>query len=665
MNKSFYPKLALQNIMKNGKFYFPYLLTVICTAAAFYICAALSDTPLETTLLRYAYLTEFMMIGLIVLGLFSLIFLIYTNSFLMKRRVRELGLYNVLGMGKRNIGLVLVFESLYIWILGAGGGILLGMLLQKLVTMAAEKLMRIGTVYTFFIAPKAILTTALFFGGCLLLTLLGNLWRLRLQKPVELLRGGQVGERQPKTRWLLALLGVASLGGGYGLALTTRTSVDALLVYFLAVGLVMVGTYCLFAAVSVVVLKLLRAKKSYYYKTKNFIGVSGMLHRMNRNAVGLGNICILSTMVMVMISGTLALYMGTPEELAGRYPAQLNLHVNYYLPEYDFDAQEAIRQAMAVVEEEGYSVTRSWSYESAPLNLLLDGNTLILRVLDENGAMLGKGDAINGILMTAEAYRSVTGETLSLSPGEVATTLPVSGTLTFRSPLDGGGRELRVAGPRLDFFLRDYGNQYLQSYYFVLPDKEAVLDLVEAVGGRYQASWYLHFDTDADEAGQLRIAAAESTRLEGLEYNFYYAIARAGADLNAEYSLNGGFFFLGIFLGIIFIVAMALIMYYKQISEGYEDRERFLIMRQVGLSRREIKSSVNAQVLIVFFAPLAVAGVHLAFNFRLVRMLLTLFSIYDGGVLVWCSLITFGVFTAVYAAMYLATARTYYNIVSE
>lgn len=321
MNKLFYPKLAGQNIIKNGKFYFPYLLTVVISAAAFYIMTALSyynDLPEKQ---RYDYLMMFMTLGSFVLALFIVIFLSYTNSFLMKRRSKELGLYNILGMGKGSIGLVLCWESLYTWLCGIVIGIPLGMLFQKLVMMVVGRMMRFNTVFEFYVSVKGIAATAILFAAVIALTLLNNLRRLHLQRPVELLHGQNAGEREPKTKWLLTLLGIGSLGTGYYIAVTTKNAFDALSVYFLAVILVIIGTYCLFSAVSIAVLKALRRNKRFYYKTGNFIGISGMLHRMNRNAVGLANICILSTMVLVMISATLSLYIGTEDSVNSHYPS--------------------------------------------------------------------------------------------------------------------------------------------------------------------------------------------------------------------------------------------------------------------------------------------------------------------------------------------------------
>lgn len=410
MTKGFYPRLAASNCVKNGRFYFPYLLTVLFTAAAFYINVALANAPNLPDKARYSYLSGYMAFGSIVMGLFIIIFLVYTNSFLMKRRSRELGLYNVLGMGKRNIGVVLSFETLYTFIGGVGGGILAGLLLQKLFTMLAEKLMRTGTVYHFYVSLRGMGVTALFFALVLLVTLLINLRRVHLQKPVELLRGAGVGEREPKTRGLIAVLGVLCLGTGYYLAVSIKDSLSALSMYFVAVILVIIGTYCLFSAVSIAVLKALRKNKRFYYKTGNFIGVSGMLHRMNRNAVGLGNICILCTMVMVMISGTFSLYMGTEDALNTRYPAQINATVRFDANK-TFDRQRAEEKIVSAAGRQGLGVTRSLSYGCKQLYMdYADG-------VYTDGAYDSARHIV--IFLTAADYEKLSGEKTELKPGQV------------------------------------------------------------------------------------------------------------------------------------------------------------------------------------------------------------------------------------------------------
>lgn len=501
MSKSFYPRLAAQNCIKNGKFYFPYLLTIICTAAGFYINLAISVTKADSELSRYSYLSAYMAAGTLILGIFSLIFLIYTNSFLMKRRSKELGLYNVLGMGKRNIGVVLSYETLYTWLIGTGLGILLGMLLQKFMTLLAQKLMRVNVVYQYYISAKAIGITALFFGGVLLLTLLVNLRRVHVQKPVELLRGGSVGEREPRTRWIIAVVGVLTLFGGYYIAVTTSDAFSALAMYFVAVLLVIIGTYCLFTAVSIAVLKALRKNKRFYYKTGNFIGVSGMLHRMKRNAVGLANICILSTMVLVMISGTLSLYLGTEDSLNSRYPAQLVTTV-YYKPGQDFDRAAAEETLAAAVTRQGLGVTELTSYNLKTLQMYRSGSSY-----SNSESALGTGySECTLVVMSAGDYNKLYGGSVELKKGQamLAGAKADSDTISLNFSKNGKGevkgREYSLIQGDEDFALGDFMVYARTTRYLILPDIESVLELTalasESGNDSGAVSWSCLIDTD-------------------------------------------------------------------------------------------------------------------------------------------------------------------------
>lgn len=674
MSKAFYPRLAAQNIIKNGKFYFPYILTVIFTAASFYICVSLTYTPDMPELIRYQYLSAYMTFGCFVMGLFIFIFLIYTNSFLMKRRVKELGLYNVLGMGKRSIGVVLSFESLYIWLIGTGAGIGFGIVFQKLIMMLAQRLMRLDIAFSFYISRTAIVYTVLFFGGVLLITLIKNLWRLQVQKPVELLRGGSVGEREPKTRWLLALLGVLSLGGGYYIAVTTKDVMTAFAMYFVAVFLVIIGTYCLFCAVSIAVLKALRKNKGFYYKTGNFIGVSGMLHRMNRNAVGLANICILSTMVLVMISGTLSLYMGTENILDMSSPASLNIDVRMAGDER-LDTQRAEQLLTEAVERCGLNVTKHAGGVRLTKYMMQDGS----HYTDRQDLELGH---VYVSFMTAEDFTNLTGSALELQAGQAAKLSGGSGeelSLEFVDAETGEVRSLSFETVPLQAgwekgFLKEMIGSGVHVEIIVLSAEgyEKVREYTRITSGKYYTEqWRFYIDTDAPAERQTECAVKisapgfvgfEPEEMQNIEY---FAVNTRVANSADAYSTNGGFLFLGVFLGLIFIIAMVLIMYYKQISEGYEDRQRFVIMQQVGLEKRDIRRSINMQVLIVFFAPLIVAGIHVAFDFILMTKLLMLFSMYNTRVTAICTLTVFAGFALLYAAVYALTAKTYYKIVSE
>ena len=330
MGKHLFPQLAAQGIIANRRFYFPYLLTIIGTVAGFYNICAMATDPGMRQLRGTEYVTMFSSVGMVITAFFALIFIFYTNSFLMKRRKRELALYNILGMGKRHLALILLWESFYTALIGLGLGLLIGILFQKLVTLALFRLVRLDVPFGFTISVPGIFFSLLLFLAILLLTLLYNLGKITVTNPIALLHSANVGEREPKTRWLLSILGVLTLGGGYALAMITQNSQEALLVYFLAVILVIIGTYCLFTAVSIVILKLLRKNKTYYYKTSHFIGISGMLYRMKQNAVGLANICILSTMVLVMLSGTLSLYIGMEDVTNRQAPTDLVITLGYH-----------------------------------------------------------------------------------------------------------------------------------------------------------------------------------------------------------------------------------------------------------------------------------------------------------------------------------------------
>ena len=327
MRNGLYPKLAAQNLRQNRRFYLPYLLALVGLAAAFYVMAALVFDPGVHQLRGAEYVQIMMSLGMVIAGIFSAILVLYINSFLMKQRKKELGLYNILGMGKGNLALLQCWESLYTALIGIVGGAAAGVILHSLATLLLTKLLRFSIPFSPGLSLPALALTAVLFGALLVLALVLNLGRVSLVSPIQLLRGGQVGEREPKTRWLLAVLGIACLGAGYAIAVLTADPMSAIVLYFLAVLLVIVGTYCLFVAGSIAVLKLLRKNKAFYYQTGHFIGVSGMLYRMKRNAVGLANICILSTMVMVMISGTLSLYLGTGEIIAAQYPADFQIEV--------------------------------------------------------------------------------------------------------------------------------------------------------------------------------------------------------------------------------------------------------------------------------------------------------------------------------------------------
>lgn len=667
----------------NRRFYLPYILTVIGTAAAFYIMAAIVSDPGSKELAAGTsngpmYVSMFMTLGMFVLGLFSCIFLLYTNSFLMKRRQKELGLYSVLGMSKTNIAGIMVFEALYIALIGIGGGLAVGILLTKLVSLALFRLMRLPVPFGFSVQPIAIIIVVLFFAGLILLTLLANLAKVGRSRPVELLRGGNVGEKEPKANWFLTIVGVLFLGAGYAVAMLVDNPGMAVAVYFLAVFAVIIGTYCLFTSVSIAVLKALRRNKRYYYKAKHFISVSGMLYRMKRNAVGLANICILCTMVMVMVSGTLSLYLGSEEQVNVYCPSDVVVETTYYASSTEDHVYN---------EETGEeTIEYHTPYDAAAMDAWFEdyfaGHKLAPSAAKAveyySFTAVDSEDHVSLVTaVTAVTYAQLTGEAApELAPGEALAHVPsgykFGDGLNF---LDKDGNtlsiqfvgEAQLSSAQVELNMAILSQSEDDDIVLVVPDTAALLELVAGQeNGSYV--WRGQYDFDAsDEAVSAMVDDYWAASREGGGVDAgYYDVLRI--DLRSEterdvYGLSGGFLFLGVFLGIVFLMATVLIIYYKQVSEGYEDNARFEIMRKVGLSEREARRAIRSQILTVFFMPILVAAIHIAFDFNLVVLLLCLFSLTNVKLTALCTLGTLLVFCAVYAVVYALTARSYYKIV--
>ena len=683
MRKSLYPRLAWQSLVNNRRFFVPYILALMGNAAAFYIMSALVNDPGVKDMVpgranAYMYVESFMAIGMVVALIFSLIFVLYINSFLMKQRKKELGLYNILGMGKGHIAVVLFFETVYVGLAGIGGGLLAGILLHKLVTLLLYRMLSFSVPFGFSISWTAMGRTAGAFAALLALTLLENLAKVRASKPIELLHGGDVGEREPKTRWLLTLLGILTLGGGYYIAVKTSNGAEAIAMYFVAVILVIIGTYCLFTAVSIFILKALRANKKFYYQTRHFIGVSGMLYRMKQNAVGLANICILCTMVMVMVSGTLSLYLGTGDMIDQRYPGDINIHLRYGADpeagEVPFDSAAMLALQTGFVESRGLTVTgaRTCRELGFGAGLLSDGSYTTDRFAE--GV---QGSVVSITCVTEDYYRAATGESLNLAADEVAVYGMAGDELAVRWMVPDVGTELGVSTYRVVRHLEKnprFSPMITQMVTVVVRDDAVLEDLYRNQKAAYGAStsdlmWYLYLDVDATEEELAELeqaywsASSQAEFYEGTGSWQSCSWELRAAGERDGYAMAGGFLFLGIFLGFIFLMATVLIIYYKQISEGYEDKNRFEIMQKVGLSRGEVRSSIRSQILMVFFLPILVASIHILFDFNMVEKLLTLFYIQNSTITALCTLGTVLVFFAAYGAVYMLTARVYYKIV--
>lgn len=661
MNKLFYPRLAASGLKKNRRLYIPYLLTCIFTVAMFYIVKSLSLNPGLSDMVGDTTMTFTMKFGCVVIGLFALIFLFYTNSFLMKQRKKEFGLFHILGMEKHHLYRLIAWENLYAAIFTLTAGLLFGIALDKAMFLLVSRMVGGEIPLGFFLSPRAVVETMVLFLGIYTLIFLNALRQIKTANPIELLHAGNMGEKEPKAKWLMAILGLLCTGTGYYLAITTENPVTSLSLAFVAVILVVIGTYLLFTAGSIALLKILKSHKGYYYKTRHFISVSGMIYRMKQNAVGLANICILSTGVLLMVACTTSLMVGMEDIIRSRYPNQLAL----YAEDENLDtAGEAVEAVKQLQKESGIEVTQEMEYRYLAFSSVLQGDTFVVT----RDGKLTEMDAITNLMFVPlEDYNKTTGENKTLKPGEV---LLYSNRTEYKHP----GIKLFDRNYVIKERLKSFpGNGIIaaniaNTQFIVMPDMEEIQELYEKqkeiltdIAGNIRI--YYGFDTNAKEEEQ-----------EEFQKAVYNLMAKNGYHGTMESSVNarqsfmgiyGGLFFIGIFLGLLFVMATVLIIYYKQISEGYDDKERFAIMQKVGMSREEVRASIRSQVVTVFFLPLITAGIHVAAAFPMFNKILILMNMENTEMYAVCTGICFLVFAVMYVVIYSVTARTYYRIVSQ
>lgn len=638
MSKFFYPKLAVTNISKQRKTYIPYILTCICTISMFYIMHFMSGNPGLKEMSGGDSLMQILFLGNIVIAIFSVIFLFYTNSFLIKRRKKEFGLFNILGMEKKHIARVVIWETFFVTVISMITGLVSGMVMSKLMFLLLNNILRFEVPLTHFVSVKSIGMTLVLFLGIFTLSLLNNLRYIHLAKPIELLRGGQVGEKEPKTKWILVFIGVAALSSGYYIALVTESPIAALNKFFFAVLLVIIGTYALFTAGTIALLKLLRKNKTYYYQTKHFISVSGMIYRMKQNAVGLANICILSTMVLVMLSTTVSLYIGMEDLLKNRFPKEIDISARNLTEEQTQTVEKMVQEEAG---KHQIKFKNQISYRSAMFPTQRVGNTFktdrTTKKSISNITMIE--------LLPLDEYNQLENLSATLKDNEVLLYTfrgdPVKKNITI------AGHEFQIKEQLKDLSINGDASAMMTDSYLVVVKDVKTIKALYPVGEWNAVEWkdlsfYYGFDAEGSPENEIALTKALSQKLNQLSIDG----SAEGREESREsfYSLYGGLFFLGLFLGTLFIMATVLIMYYKQISEGYDDKERFAIMQKVGLSKDEIKKSIMSQVLIVFFLPLVSAVIHIAFAFKVITKLLA--------------------YAAFYALVYTLTAREYYKIVS-
>ncbi len=651
MSSRIYAKLAVTNIKNNRKTYFPFLLTSVLTVMMYYMM----DTLARNDSIGNRNVTTVLTLTIPVMALFSLIFLFYTNSFLIKRRKKEIAVYNILGMGKNHIGRMITIETLIIWAVSLALGILGGMVLGKLMHLLLLRILQYDVGIRFQISAPSILYTAVLFTFIFFLNWLYNLFQVRLANPVELLRGGNVGEREPRTKWLLALVGAAAMGAGYYLALTTERPIDAIDTFIVAVILVIIGTYCLFIAGSIAVLKALRRKKNFYYKANHFTAVSGMIYRMKQNAAGLANICILSTIVLVLVSSTVSLYAGMEDILDQRFP------YDYCITTADPSDPATIPSIEGIVDEElsAHHVEKKdgMSYRYGATAMIRQSDTTFTNSQTVDYTV---EDMQEMYFIPLEDYQKVQGDPTELALDEVILFTTDEGSYG-RDTITVNGKELKVVKELKDFRLEDKSvARVVTGWYLIMPDEQSILDM-GVVNGALQYSTY--FDMGGSQEDCLAAVQSIADRI-GQEVPGAVCENR---ELSREnfFALYGSLFFIGLYLGIMFLVATVLIIYYKQISEGYDDRERYQIMQKVGMGKREVRRSIRSQVLMVFFLPLVMAVVHIAVAFNVIDKLLAMLGLVNTPLFLACTAATVLVFALFYVAVFAVTAREYYKIVNE
>ncbi len=660
----FYVKLAASNIRKNSKLYFPYLLACICTVAMFYIMLFVSTNHGLAEMAGADSLIVILRLGSIVIGIFSIILIFYTNGFLMKQRKRELGLYNILGMEKKHIARILLTENFYVTIISLSFGLGAGILFSKLVLMLLLNLVNFPIPFGFQISPSALSATVILFGSIFLLTLLKNLRQVHIAQPIELLHGSNTGEQEPKTKWPLAIVGFICLSAGYAIAIFTKNPLEALSLFFVAVILVIIGTYCLFTAGSITVLKLMRRNKRYYYQPKHFTSVSGMLYRMRQNAVGLANICILSTMVLVMISFTTSLFFGMDDALRNQFPRNIEVRGSKMTQE---ESQQLLQTLDRAVKSSGIPTENLVFYRYLSIGLKKQENTFFTRQdapADSEYCLI--------YMIPLEEYNRQQDTTLQLAADEVLAftvqgdPLQTGSTLSFHDLQ----YQIRQVLPSLNLDAEGYVSfQPYGVYYLIMPDEQAISNIYVSLSGDTAPAFSQYYGIDV--AGNEKLQRTLSEFLceivnQFREYHPQISALSASSAVEAKttfLSLYGGLFFLGIFLGLLFLLTTVLIMYYKQISEGYEDQQRFFIMQKVGMSQEEVKRVISSQVMTVFFLPLATAGLHIAAAFPMLTRLLSVLGLVNIHLFALCTLLTLLLFALFYGFIYRMTAKAYYKTV--
>lgn len=657
MRKGLFARLALTGIRKNGKIYYPYMLTAVVTTAMLYIMASLKKNPeLEGSTLGFS-----LSLGLFVTTLFAFIFLFYTNSFLMKRRKKEFGLYMVLGMERKHLARVIWWETAFLWLVSLGAGLGLGVLLDKLMHLALGKLLGKSVALGFYVSGEVLWLTAFLISLVFALTLLNAVRQVWRADPIELLHGGNVGEKEPRNKWVLTLLGVVCLGAGYWLSIMVKDSATMIFVFFFAVLLVIAGTYLLFTSGSITVLKLLKRSRRYYYQPSHFISVSGMMYRMKQNAVGLANICILLTMVLVMVFSTTSLWWSMEDILNQQLRGDISIDTLENAPD---DLLEVVDQEL---DKDGLKRGDTVAYRFLSFTAFKNGEAYAAEAAAGNDLMLVRTPAVL-YLLPLEDYNRSFGQNETLEENQILLEdyrdSHPEDTLTLFD------RTFTVKKRIADQL--DTGSALVSMYntcFLVVKDMDVVRwacqrqqEVYQNAASSIRTTLWLSLPGATDQ----QIVDAADRLMNRLDADMGLRHIRSRPALwNDEMELYGGLLFVGLFLSVLFLMAMVLIMYYKQITEGYEDRERYRIMRKVGLSQAEIRRSVSSQIVWVFFLPLAAAALHIAAAFPGIVTMMRALAMTNVTLMALCALGSVTLFALLYGGVYLFTSRVYEKIVSE
>lgn len=675
MKFGLYPKLAFEGIRKNKRLYIPYILTCVGMIIMYYIIMFIqTDKAIADLQFGGSGVIMVLEFGGWVVAFFSLLFLFYTNSFLMRRRKKEFGLYNILGMGKFNLARIIFWETVIIAAVSLAIGLAIGIALAKLAELGLLNLLNADVNYTVSVSIHGVIMTLAVFGAIFLILFLNSIRQIKFSTAMSLLKSENTGEKPPKANWFWGISGVIILGVAYYIAITVENPIAAMLYFFLAVIMVILATYILMMTGSVVFCRILQKNKRYYYKPNHFVSVSSMAYRMKRNGAGLASICILATMVLVMISSTTCLYFGIESTLMARYPKDINfdLHcadIDYFYGSAPDEAKEAISQK---VSDFGGEITDYYAYRNVSFEGSISGDTVDVGSYFDSVTPSGLSSMVIMEFVPLEDYNAIMGTRETLEPGEVL-------VVPYRTEFSED--ELKI-NDYVSFKVKKVSDDFIYSasaamdavptIIVIVSDMRESLSVFENMADYRGAQlmskkWTYNFDVSVEKDKQAELnREIRNIGEETFTDSEMIRIQTESREANRDdyYSLFGGLFYIAIILSLVFVIAAVLIIYYKQISEGYEDRARFEIMQKVGMTKREIKKSINSQLLTVFFLPLAAAGLHLAFAFPMIKRMLLLFNLNNPMLFATTTIISFVIFAAAYTIVYKITSNAYYGIVS-